>query len=301
MSSALMDDSHHVLYEGPEREPVPSVALWRDPLWMLPRAFIVPALQQLSMKLGYEWSPAVAFGAYFVGLVAFFTMTASRFNRLGNKYGCYNQEERGRDRIPDESVDIMGEGIIWYFTWRVGCLVWNYYDQKVLPFDDFSWSYLVRWQLWFIVMDYFFYCYHRATHEVDFLWRIHAYHHKSKHPTMAHAVLSNHAQHFLEIMIIPTLTTYVVPLSFHEQFVLYLCLAHIETMGHTGIRIHAANPNTWMSTIPFGMDLTIEDHDLHHRHGKSGRNYGKMTRVWDKLFGTMEHRIESHAAKHKYF
>lgn len=43
---------------------------------------------------------------------------------------------------------------------------------------------------------------------------------------------------------------------------------------------------------PFGMELAVEDHDLHHRYGKGGKNYGKQTRVWDKLFGTVALREE---------
>ena len=38
----------------------------------------------------------------------------------------------------------------------------------------------------------------------------------------------------------------------------------------------------------------MEDHDLHHRFGKSGRNYGKQTRIFDRIFGTIGERIETH-------
>lgn len=71
---------------------------------------------------------------------------------------------------------------------------------------------------------------------------------------MAHSILGTHAQHFMEIIVIPTLTSYIVPLSCHEQWVLYLCLAHIETMGHSGIRVHAPCTNTWLSCLPFGAE-----------------------------------------------
>lgn len=30
----------------------------------------------------------------------------------------------------------------------------------------------------------------------------------------------------------------------------------------------------------------------HHRYGKSGKNYGKQSRVWDVLFGTTGDREE---------
>lgn len=80
---------------------------------------------------------------------------------------------------------------------------------------------------------------------------------------------------------------------------------------------------------PFGLDLAIEDvsalfavgeqradtsaqHDIHHRYGRSGQNFGKVrvsivltasaladhchsqaTRIWDRLFGTCNARIET--------
>ena len=43
---------------------------------------------------------------------------------------------------------------------------------------------------------------------------------------------------------------------------------------------------------PFKMELCIEDHDLHHRLGKSGMNYGKQTRIFDRIFGTISRRVE---------
>lgn len=43
-----------------------------------------------------------------------------------------------------------------------------------------------------------------------------------------------------------------------------------------------------------GMDITLEDHDIHHRSSYRGRggNYGKQTRIWDRVFGTVEDRVE---------
>jgi sterol desaturase/sphingolipid hydroxylase (fatty acid hydroxylase superfamily) len=58
-------------------------------------------------------------------------------------------------------------GILMYFAYRVGSMCVYYYDPAVAPLSDYHWStYLLRWQAWFLVMDYIFYSYHRATHEV---------------------------------------------------------------------------------------------------------------------------------------
>lgn len=67
---------------------------------------------------------------------------------------------------------------------------------------------------------------------------------------------------------------------------------YIEGTGHSGMRVFWTHPLLGEVLRPFDMDLTIEDHDLHHRHGKSGKNYGKQTRIFDRLFNTIDARVE---------
>ncbi|RMZ86784.1 hypothetical protein DV736_g5990, partial [Chaetothyriales sp. CBS 134916] len=50
-----------------------------------------------------------------------------------------------------------------------------------------------------------------------------------------------------------------------------------------------------LMTVALAANSVIEDHDLHHRVGwKKSHNYGKQTRLWDRLFGTCTDRIECH-------
>lgn len=46
----------------------------------------------------------------------------------------------------------------------------------------------------------------------------------------------------------------------------------VETFGHSGIAAHLTNPFLPFFSL-FGIDLSIEDHDLHHR--KLLGNFGK--------------------------
>ncbi|EHA22524.1 hypothetical protein ASPNIDRAFT_127650, partial [Aspergillus niger ATCC 1015] len=62
----------------------------------------------------------------------------------------------------------------------------------------------------------------------------------------------------------------------------------IPSMNGGGLRAEATavNPMTWLVRM-FDMELVIEDHDLHYRNGwRRSHNYGKQTRLWDRLFGT---------------
>lgn len=67
---------------------------------------------------------------------------------------------------------------------------------------------------------------------------------------------------------------------------------YVEILGHAGIRAMWDLPITGPVLKLIGAELIVEDHDLHHRHGKSGRNYGKQSRFWDVVFGTTADRQE---------
>jgi sterol desaturase/sphingolipid hydroxylase (fatty acid hydroxylase superfamily) len=109
---------------------------------------------------------------------------------------------------------------------------------------------------------------------------------------------------------VPLIATMLVPMSFSELY-LTLCYTivrpfslrlarqrlnispqYVEMLGHSGIRSHWTHPVLWILR-PIGAELTVEDHDQHHYLGKSGVNYGKQSRFWDKMFGTIGPRIET--------
>lgn len=70
----------------------------------------------------------------------------------------------------------------------------------------------------------------------------------------------------------------------------------IELLGHSGVRANIEGHLTAPFLRPFGLELTLEDHDHHHRHGwRKTTNYGKQSRLWDWVFGTMGDRNEAKA------
>jgi sterol desaturase/sphingolipid hydroxylase (fatty acid hydroxylase superfamily) len=99
-------------------------------------------------------------------------------------------------------------------------------------------------------------------------------------------------QDALEWAIIPFLAYQVIHLSFAELWLASGYTLYVEALGHSGIRAYWPHPLLTPVLKPFGMELAIEDHDLHHRYGRGGKNYGKQTRVWDVVFGTVAPREE---------
>jgi len=86
-----------------------------------------------------------------------------------------------------------------------------------------------------------------------------------------------------------------LPMGFYEWWICHEYVVFTEVLGHSGLRIHATPPSTmsWLLQM-VDAEIVIEDHDLHYRkRWRKSRNYGKQTRLWDRIFGTCHDRIES--------
>jgi sterol desaturase/sphingolipid hydroxylase (fatty acid hydroxylase superfamily) len=172
--------------------------------------------------------------------------------------------------------------------------------------DDWEFCSISAWLplellLYGIILDFWFYAYHRACHEIGPLWRYHKTHHTTKHPIPVLSSFSDIEQELTEIVLVPLLSYLTVrfglglPMTFYDWWVCQAFILFAEIMGHSGLRAYAVTPGLASFVLGFvGCELVVEDHDLHHRQGyrKSG-NYGKQTKLWDTLFGTVMPRIES--------
>ncbi|KAJ3478668.1 hypothetical protein NLG97_g8513 [Lecanicillium saksenae] len=161
--------------------------------------------------------------------------------------------------------------------------------------------------LYGVILDFFFYSYHRACHELPGLWKYHRTHHLAKHPTAVHSAFADDEQEVIEILIVPLLTYLTLwsvglRLGFYEWWICFEYLTWAEIWGHCGLRVHGIVPSPISPILSqFGMELALEDHDMHHRRGwKKSFNYGKQTRVWDRLFRSRADRLEAAEANINY-
>ena len=86
-----------------------------------------------------------------------------------------------------------------------------------------------------------------------------------------------------------------MPMGFADWWICQQYVVFTELWGHSGLRLYITPPTTFTPVLKFfDAELLTEDHDLHHRKGwKNSHNYGKQTRLWDRLFGTCHERIEA--------
>lgn len=269
--------------------------------WILTHAAWPMLIQFLAQQ--YTGKPWSAIGTFF-----FYTF-AMQFNsihqiwvirRMSHQYGFLDGDKHARDQVPDIGVMKTVLSLVNTTTFRPMIAVIASYQRSTELQLNPKWLPL-ELALYGVVLDLFFYTYHRSCHELDGLWKYHRTHHLTKHPNVLLSSYADEEQEFLEIALIPFLTWATMkfilrlPMGFHDWWICHQYVIFVEAFGHSGIRM-------WSTTITFaspilsffGMDLQLEDHDLHHRKGwRKSHNYGKQTRVWDKIFGTMGPRIEA--------
>lgn len=284
----------------PKEDRVPCTPQWSLHRWVLVHSLAPIAIQHLYIKYtGQNFTPfqAIIFYAIAFKLIAIHELHALR--HLGHKTGFLDGDVHDRDGVPDVAVRKVLQSLLTTSTFRPIFTVFLSYRIGHKPVDmDWYWLPL-EIGLYGIVLDFWFYWYHRLMHEIGGLWKYHRTHHLTKHPNPLLTLYADTEQEFFDIAGIPLMTYFTMklfgfPMGFYEWWICHQYVMFAELAGHSGLRIHSSPPSTlsWLLRL-FGAELIIEDHDMHHRKGwRSSGNYGKQTRLWDKIFGTCKDRIE---------
>ncbi len=136
------------------------------------------------------------------------------------------------------------------------------------------------WIALFFVEDFTYYWWHRASHEVRFLWAAHVNHHSSERFNLSTAL----RQSWTTPLTVPLFYWWLPLLGFHPLMILtqialsliYQYFLHTELVRKLG---------------PLELVLNTPSHHRVH-HGTNveylDRNHGGILIIWDRLFGTFE-------------
>ncbi|KAK3082221.1 hypothetical protein LTS18_010638 [Coniosporium uncinatum] len=283
-----------------KQDNVPHLPEWQMHRWILFHALIPLALHQAYTSYTHRnLGPiaAVLFYSFAFKAIAIHQLHVMR--ALGHTYGFFDGDKHERDEVPDWSVAKVFHSLSSTATFRPMMSVFLAYRTSQPPALT-NWIWLpLQIGFYGIALDFWFYWYHRCMHDFDSLWRYHRTHHLTKHPNPLLTLYADTEQEIFDIAVIPllawgSLKFAGLPMGFYDWWICHMYVVFTELFGHSGIRIHAVPPSTlsWLLKA-FKCDLVIEDHDLHHRKGwKKSHNYGKQTRLWDRIFGTCYGRIE---------
>ncbi|KAG0645699.1 Verlamelin biosynthesis A [Hyphodiscus hymeniophilus] len=280
---------------------IPFCPNWQHQRWVLFHASIPLALHQLYIwYTKHNMHPVVAFIFYTISFKAIAIKELHLLRRLGHQYGFLDGDKHARDEVPDHAVSTVLGSLISTAVARPLFSVFLSYRTSNTPLS-MNWLMLpLEIGLYGVVLDFWFYWYHRLMHQYDSLWKYHRTHHLTKHPNPLLTLYADHEQEFFDIAGIPLMTYATMkllgfPMGFYEWWICQQFIVYTELFGHSGLRLCSTPPSPlyWLLSL-VQADLVIEDHDLHHRTGwKKSHNYGKQTRLWDRLFGTCAERIES--------
>ncbi len=191
----------------------------------------------------------------------------------------------------DTSVDVMmlASGAFWngFSKYLLQVLFLASLVKYLEPYGHSLWPSelpgVVQVFLFLLIKDFFRYWFHRALHEIPFLWRFHATHHSVKRLYWFNGIRS----HPMEV--VGQAFFYVIPFALLQpsaEIVLVAILMQfaIGTFQHANIDLKLG---FWEYIFSIG-----DNHRYHHYPNKEvgDSNYGGEFIVWDILFGTF-HKV----------
>ena len=287
----IPNSSRHVNYPK-FKGTVPAYYEYLQYIPLVPHAFFIPVVRTTFTALtGRTIHPIAMFFIMWMVLYNMFSQFGDHLNKLALKFG-YLDGETERDSIGREHVPKMFSEMVQGISLRAGIAVLFAYDRNE-PFN-LSWWLPLQVAAMSIIADFVYYWVHRMTHESDSMWYLHRLHHTTKHPNFLLLGYADEPQEFFDAVASPLIMHMLYPVSFDTFAVWTVLYLSIETMGHAGLRMYYPTILASPFLRPFGLELTLEDHDLHHRMGwRKSFNYSKQTLLWDELFGTRGERLET--------
>lgn len=158
----------------------------------------------------------------------------------------------------------------------VAAMVWLH-EHRVVTLPVAWWT----WVALFFAEDFCYYWFHRASHEVRFLWSAHVNHHSSQHYNLSTALRQSWTTPFTGPLFWMPLPLLGFPpwmvLTQQAVSLLYQYWIHTEAIGKLP---------RWFEYV-FN---TPSHHRVHHGSNPQylDRNHGGILIVWDRLFGTFE-------------
>ena len=134
------------------------------------------------------------------------------------------------------------------------------------------------WIFAFIIYDFFYYWFHRISHERQIFWASHVAHHQSEDFNLSTALRQTGTGAFVSwVFYIPMFvigTPSYVFVSVASLNLIYQFWVHSEHIPNLG----------WFENY----FVTASNHRVHHAQNEQyiDKNYGGVFIIWDRMFGT---------------
>jgi sterol desaturase/sphingolipid hydroxylase (fatty acid hydroxylase superfamily) len=186
------------------------------------------------------------------------------------------------DALTDLSCGVTSQlAVIFYGALQLAIYALIYEHYRL--FNHPAWF---AWLAAFVGVDFAYYWWHRASHEVNVLWAAHIVHHQSEDYNLAVALRQAVLTSWTALLFyLPLALLGVPPLSFATVLAfstLYQFWIHTQLIGKV------RGPLDYLFNLP-------EHHRVHHAINPRylDKNYGATLIVWDRWFGTYQSEEEA--------
>ncbi len=185
---------------------------------------------------------------------------------------------RFSDSVADLSCGVMAQVLkVFIVTFTAAAYIWV---QANLGLFALSESNPWVWVGTFFAVDFFYYWFHRLSHQINFLWAAHVVHHQSEEYNLTVALRQSVLQPgFSWVFYLPLAAIGVPPFVFFVLLsinILYQFWIHTRLIQRMG---------------PLELFLNTPSHHRVH-HGQNpqyiDRNHAGTLIIWDRIFGTFE-------------
>jgi alkylglycerol monooxygenase len=155
-----------------------------------------------------------------------------------------------------------------------------YEHWRLLSFSNTAWT----WLILFMGVDFFYYWFHRYSHQINALWAAHIVHHQSEEYNLTVALRQSWFQSGFSWM-------FYLPLAFVGfEPIMFLTVSAFNTLYQFWIHTRAIGnmgPLEWVLNTP-------SHHRVHHGSNPKyiDKNHAGTLIIWDRLFGTFQKEEE---------
>ncbi|MGQ0485243.1 MAG: sterol desaturase family protein [Hyphomicrobiales bacterium] len=140
-----------------------------------------------------------------------------------------------------------------------------------------------------VILDCWIYWWHRANHELPFLWRFHEIHHLDESLDASSALRFHFGEVFLSSLL-RAAVIFLLGVPLKHVVVFETLIALVTMFHHSNVRL----PSRLERPLSF-IVVTPSIHWVHHHaiRADTDSNYSTLLSVWDRLFGSRSGTVRS--------
>ena len=187
----------------------------------------------------------------------------------------------------NDTISNLNTGIVQQVTgvllklFNIGIYIWIYENYRLTTIPS-TWY---TWILLLIGVDFFYYWFHRLSHEISLLWGTHVVHHQSEEYNLSVALRQSATQVFGSFW-------FYLPLAFFGfSPITFIVVSQIQTLYQ--FWIHTRFINKMPAWFEFVFN-TPSHHRVHHGVNPKyiDKNHGGTFIIFDRIFGTFQEEEE---------